>query len=73
MKLIASVFSLFITIHSAWCSVDSSSSVSVTIQNLTHVHTNLFCHSDRYLSALKILTFSPESPYVYVVQKYKLN
>jgi hypothetical protein len=73
MKLTVSYFASFITIHRAWCSVDSSSCVSVTIQNLTHVHTNVFCHCGRDISPLKILTFPSESPRVSVARKYTLN
>ena len=47
-----------VKIHTA---PDSNSSVSVTIQNETHVHMNFFFSKWRLLSPLKLLTCSPES------------
>ena len=42
LKLTVSNFSFLITIHNAFVFIDSKSSASVTIQNLTHVHMNIF-------------------------------
>jgi len=40
IKLTVINFSFFIPIHNAFVHLDSNSSISVTIQNYTHVHMN---------------------------------
>jgi hypothetical protein len=42
VNITVSNFSLFITIRNDFVSVDSNDSVSVTTQNLTHVHMKIF-------------------------------
>jgi len=46
--LTKSNLSFFIAVHNVFVFVDSNSSISVTIQNSTHVHTNFFSHNNRY-------------------------
>jgi hypothetical protein len=55
-------FSFSITIHNAFVSVDSNSSISVTAHNQTHIHTKFyfFIYIARQ-SPPKILTFLLES------------
>jgi hypothetical protein len=44
IKLTVSDFCFFITIHNAYVLVDSNSSISVSIQNWTHVHMNFYTY-----------------------------
>jgi hypothetical protein len=44
IKLKASDFCFFITIRNAYVLEDSNSSVSVSIQNWTHVHMNFYTY-----------------------------
>ena len=62
LKLTESNLSFFITVHNDFVFVHSNVSISVTIQNYAHVHTNFYVSQLLMLSALKILTFPPESP-----------